>query len=200
MSKPYTYLIGWSKHQKFYYGVRFARNCAPEDLWTTYFTSSKTVQQFRKECGDPDIIQIRKTFRNVDDARLWEERLLKRIDAARRSDFLNKANGKAIPPELASHKGSAHPGYGKKRSESTLAKLRGVKKSENHKNNMKGKRPHVNQKGRNNNAFKGFIQTPYGVFESLHAAAAVENVDYSTIAYRIHSNSEKFTNYKRIPQ
>ena len=62
---PYTYLIGWSKLNKYYYGVRYAKNCHPSDLWTKYFTSSKYVKQFREENGEPDIIEIRKTFSNI---------------------------------------------------------------------------------------------------------------------------------------
>lgn len=37
---PYTYLIGWSKHNIWYYGKRTAKNCHPNDFWVTYFTSS----------------------------------------------------------------------------------------------------------------------------------------------------------------
>jgi hypothetical protein len=86
-----------------------------------------------------------------------------------------------------------------RRSEHVRSLFKGVPKTETHKQNMKGKRPHVNQTGLNNNAFKGLIQTPFGVFESLKQAASVEGVDTSTIHYRIHNTSEKFTEYKRIP-
>ncbi|MFA6198816.1 MAG: hypothetical protein WC679_00165 [Bacteroidales bacterium] len=60
--KPYTYLIGWSTMNKFYYGVQYNKKANPDDLWKSYFTSSKIVQQFRKEFGEPDIIQFRKVF------------------------------------------------------------------------------------------------------------------------------------------
>ena len=67
---PYTYLIGWSKLNTWYYGSRFAlksnclyeTGCHPDDLFVTYFTSSKYVKNFIKLNGNPDIIQIRKTF------------------------------------------------------------------------------------------------------------------------------------------
>lgn len=29
----YTYLIGWSSHNKFYYGVRYAKGSNPNELW-----------------------------------------------------------------------------------------------------------------------------------------------------------------------
>jgi hypothetical protein len=34
MATPYTYLIGWTKHHKFYYGVRFSKNCDPKSIET----------------------------------------------------------------------------------------------------------------------------------------------------------------------
>ena len=90
---PYTYLIGWSKHNIWYYGRRTAKNCNPNDFWKTYFTSSTYVKEFRKQHGEPDILQIRKTFTNNPDAcKLWESNFLKRIDAQNDSRFLNKRN------------------------------------------------------------------------------------------------------------
>jgi len=38
---PYTYLIGWSNLNTWYYGRRTSKNCHPSDLWQKYFTSSK---------------------------------------------------------------------------------------------------------------------------------------------------------------
>ena len=190
----YTYLIGWSKLNKFYYGVRFAKNCKPEELWKTYKTSSKYVKAFANKNGDPDIIQVRKLFNNVEKARLWEHKVLKRMNVIRNDKFINKTDNKSIDPSCAL-KGIFHPNYGKKHSIDTIEKLK-KPKSQTAKNNMRGKRPHVNQKGVNNNAFKGFITTPYGQFNSLHEAAAIENVNYSTIAYRIHN--ENFSDYIRV--
>ena len=59
---PFTYLIGWTSHNLWYYGVRFAKGCNPRDLWTTYFTSSEKVKQTRQELGEPDVIEVRKIF------------------------------------------------------------------------------------------------------------------------------------------
>ena len=63
---PYTYLIGWSHLNTYYYGVRFANNnkdiANPDELWVTYFTSSKYVSEFRELNGEPDIVEVRKTF------------------------------------------------------------------------------------------------------------------------------------------
>jgi hypothetical protein len=90
---PYTYLIGWSKHNKFYYGRRTAKGCHPSEFWLKYFTSSKEVKNFRKKYGEPDIKQIRKKFNNKEDCCLWEEKVLSKMDVAHNEIWLNKKNG-----------------------------------------------------------------------------------------------------------
>jgi len=95
---PYTYFIGWSKHNKFYYGVRYAKNSNPKELWITYFTSSKHVKNYSAKYGNPDIIQIRKIFKNPDEARLWENRVLKRLKVVNNSKYLNATDNIAIKP------------------------------------------------------------------------------------------------------
>ena len=95
--QPYTYLIGWRKQQKYYYGVRYAKNCSPDDFWIKYFTSSPSVSAMRLLYGEPDIIQIRKTFLTKEDARIWENRVLKRMKVVIREDFLNKNDAPAPP-------------------------------------------------------------------------------------------------------
>ena len=93
--KAYTYLIGWSHQDKYYYGVRYANQTNPQDdFWKKYFTSSTYVAECREKFGDPDIIQIRKTFDSPDDATAWETKVLQRINAVDRNDFLNKQCGK----------------------------------------------------------------------------------------------------------
>lgn len=89
----YTYLIGWSAHNVWYYGVRFQKNCKPADLWVTYFTSSKHVKKFVKEHSDPDIKEIRKIFTNSKSARYWEHKVLRRLNAKDDARFLNQTNG-----------------------------------------------------------------------------------------------------------
>jgi hypothetical protein len=91
--QPYTYLIGWSSHNKWYYGVRYAKNCHPSDLWTTYFTSSKYVKEFRKAYGEPDIIQIRKIFYSIEKSRLWENKVLTKLKVEIDNKWLNKHSG-----------------------------------------------------------------------------------------------------------
>jgi len=90
--RPYTYLIGWSSHNVYYYGVRFSQNCHPNDLWKTYFTSSKYVQEFRLKHGEPDVISIRREFLTAKLAQLWEAKVLKRLNVRNSEKWLNKTD------------------------------------------------------------------------------------------------------------
>jgi hypothetical protein len=93
---PYTYLIGWSWLNTYYYGAEYGNGIKianPSNLWVTYFTSSKYVKKFRELHGEPDIIQVRKTFETSSNTRLWEHKVLRRVKAVTRDDFLNKNNG-----------------------------------------------------------------------------------------------------------
>jgi hypothetical protein len=126
---PYTYLIGWSHHNKYYYGVRYCKNCNPSDFWKTYFTSSKKVKDFRKCFGEPDIIQIRKTFCNIDSARLWEHKVLKRMNVVLDNRFLNQTDNKAFVPLV----GSNNPMYGNTHSLEAKDKIRKSKLGKNRK-------------------------------------------------------------------
>jgi len=108
--KPYTYLIGWPEFDRWYYGVRYARNCDPSDFWNPYQTSSQSVKSFIQEHGDPSIKLIRKTFDNAKSARLWENRVLKRMKVVDDGRWLNKTDNVAIAPLY----GSDHPHFGKK--------------------------------------------------------------------------------------
>jgi hypothetical protein len=87
----YTYCIGWTVNNVRYYGVRYAKNCNPSDLWISYFTSSKFVEIQREQYGEPDIIQIRKTFgNNPEKAKLWEDKVLRRLNVVDKDNWLNK--------------------------------------------------------------------------------------------------------------
>lgn len=94
---PYTYLIGWSKLNLWYYGSRYANNkrgtAHPSDLFITYFTSSKQVKEFRKIHGEPDVIQVRRNFKTKEAAVKWEAKVLRRLDVKNDPKFLNMHNG-----------------------------------------------------------------------------------------------------------
>ena len=121
---PYTYLIGWSNQSKYYYGVRYANKSNPDDdLWKSYFTSSHYVAEHRKLYGEPDIIQIRKTFDDAQQALDWEDKVLKRLDVMHRPDFFNKSNNKYFvwDDDVRSKLSKAH--MGKKLTEEHKAKI-----------------------------------------------------------------------------
>mgnify|MGYP003350767656 CR=1 FL=1 len=81
-------MIGWTKNDVWYYGVRFSKSSFPEELWVSYFTSSKYVKQYRKMYGEPDVIQIRKTFDDKEKARIWEHKVLRRMKVIRDEKWL----------------------------------------------------------------------------------------------------------------
>ena len=85
----YTYLIGWTNLDLYYYGVRYAKGCDPSDLWTSYFTSSKKVKYIRNTHGEPNIIKIRRLFINRRKALIWEQKVLRRLDVLHNDRFLN---------------------------------------------------------------------------------------------------------------
>lgn len=98
---PYTYLIGWSKLNKWYYGVRTAissfclyeNGCHPNELFVTYFTSSEYVKDFIVKNGPPDIVQIRKKFVNdMAAAKKWECTVIRRMRCMESDIWLNRGN------------------------------------------------------------------------------------------------------------
>jgi hypothetical protein len=92
---PYTYLIGWTKLNVWYYGRRTAKDCHPDEFWVTYFTSSIEVDKFRALHGDPDVKQIRQIFTDIDyTARItkcvnWEASVIDKIGAVKSKHWLN---------------------------------------------------------------------------------------------------------------
>lgn len=92
--QPYTYLIGWTKYNIWYYGSEYKNSkrgvANPSNLWTTYFTSSNYVRRFREEYGEPDIVEVRRTFSIGKDCLLWEHKVLRRIKAETDDKWLNK--------------------------------------------------------------------------------------------------------------
>ena len=89
---PYTYLIGWSSLDLWYYGVQYSKRANPNNLWSTYFTSSKYVRDARLEYGEPDVVQVRKIFLDRNSARLWEHQVLKRLNVRKNKKWLNKSD------------------------------------------------------------------------------------------------------------
>lgn len=86
--KSYTYIIGWRNLDVWYYGYRTRK--PSNDLWIKYFTSSKYVDDFRKEFGEPDVIRVHKIFDSKDEAIAHEQKFLKRVNAVRSDRWLNR--------------------------------------------------------------------------------------------------------------
>lgn len=88
MRNCYTYLIGWTKHDVWYYGRRTSKTATPDDLWKTYFTSSKHVKEFREMHGDPDVIDVRKEFGDdVKKCAIFEHTVLRRLNVKKILNF-----------------------------------------------------------------------------------------------------------------
>lgn len=121
MSKPYTYLIGWTKQNLWYYGSRYSKKCDPSDLWIKYFTSSKVVDHIRKEFGEPDVIKIRRSFDTVDKALKWEHTVITRMKMMSSSKWINLGNaGKEfkittdqLEKKSKMYTGNGNPNFGK---------------------------------------------------------------------------------------
>ncbi len=90
---PYVYHICWSKHNMHYIGVEYKSTAHPDNLWSKYFTSSNEVKKYRGEHGEPDIVEVRKTFKNAHDALQYEHNILKKVKASDNNNFLNACNG-----------------------------------------------------------------------------------------------------------
>ena len=93
MFRPYTYYLYHIPTGKKYYGVRLKPKAEPEhDLWGVYFSSSDLVEGLIKEHGkDSFRVEVRKIFNTVQEARRWEDRVLHRLKAPERMDWLNQA-------------------------------------------------------------------------------------------------------------
>jgi group I intron endonuclease len=145
--QPYTYYLYHKPTGKHYYGVRTAKDCHPDELWKTYFSTSKIVKSLREQHGDDSFeYEVRKLFETSEDALSWETKFLTRIDAASKDEWLNRHNGgknfcttgipswivgkthsertrKKISEKRKSYVGEKHPMYGKTHSEESKQKM-----------------------------------------------------------------------------
>lgn len=100
MIVAFTYLVKLNSTGQMYYGVRYAEGCSPDDMWTTYFTSSTYVRDLIKLHGKEAFsYEIRRTFESIDKAIIWERNVLKRMRVYERADFINKNAGGLIKYE-----------------------------------------------------------------------------------------------------
>lgn len=118
--QPYTYLIGWSKHNLWYYGAKYGTKADPNNLWVKYFTSSKYVKYARLLYGEPDVVMIRRLFTSPELCKKWETTVLRRIKAVESDTWLNKSLSNGYPKPI---KGVPLRGTGWSHSDSTKAKI-----------------------------------------------------------------------------
>lgn len=134
-NNPYVYLIGWTALDQWYIGVRFATNCHPDDLWNTYFTSSKRVKKLRKQSGEPDVVQVRKIFHSKDEAISYEAKILRRMKVLESDRWLNQNISGAILIEQHSEETKA------KISKSMKGKVRSAEHRRKLSEALKGRKP-----------------------------------------------------------
>lgn len=97
---PFTYLLKFKPTNQFYYGVKFAKNCHPDDLFKTYFSSSKVVNKLIKDFGKEAFdFEIRKTFKTAKAAIAWEKTVLSRMKVLKSNKWLNLNISAAISAE-----------------------------------------------------------------------------------------------------
>lgn len=95
---PYTYSLLHLVSGNRYYGVRWGKNCHPSELWITYFSSSKYILGILEREGlEAFSYRVSRVFSNVQDAKLWEHKVLSRVKAATNPKMLNRHEGGTFP-------------------------------------------------------------------------------------------------------
>ena len=89
----YVYLVGWIKQNLWYYGSKSGKRADPAQFWKTYFTSSADVKRLRKEIGEPDVIQIRRSFDDSYAAISYERTVIRRMGMIYKDKWLNRCAG-----------------------------------------------------------------------------------------------------------
>lgn len=154
-----------------------------------YVCSSKyMMEEYRK---NPDVFTrtIIATGEEADIRKL-ESKILASANAAADDDFYNKHNGfgeflsesvrKKIGEKTKSRWNSLTE-IERQNFKNKMSKYNRRPKTEIEKAAMRGKRPHVNQTGINNNNFQGYYITPLGKFDSVSEAAKAQNMPISAI-------------------
>ena len=201
----YTYLIGWSKQDLWYYGVRWTQKRKTEfDIGIHYFTSSKYVKQARNLYGEPDVIHIDKTFTCEKEAQKYEKKVLKEHKVLNKKYWLNKNIGGIIfwDSEMKEQKsikmtGKNNPMYGRKHTKEARKK-QGFHKhwlGKKHTNETKEKQ-RKSQYGKNN-SFYGRKHTDE-TKEKQRLKQLGKKQSQETIRKRILKNNKKIEIFNKI--
>ena len=99
----YFYIIQHTESKIYYAGVRYAKNCNPNELLTIggYSTSSNIVNNIISEFGlSSFVIRKIKQFQTQEEVINYETRFLKRVNARTNDTFFNMHNNTAIKNNL----------------------------------------------------------------------------------------------------
>jgi len=177
MFKPYTYYLYHIPTGMKYYGVRMKPKDEPKrDLWINYFSSSRGVKALIKMYGEGSFRpEIRKEFDNPTEALIYEQKVIDRIRAVERKDWLNQS--RSFGPYHYNRAGWKHSDEtkrkmrGRKHSDETKRKMSflrgGISLSEEHKGNIskahKGKKHSELHRLRNKLSQQGIAKQPHYV-------------------------------------
>ena len=126
-NKPYTYLVKHKPSNTVYYGVRYAADCHPSDLFVTYFTSSNRVKLLLEQDGIESFsYEVRRVFDSNEAAQQWEEKVLRRMDVTNNPQFINFAQNR-----LPTGDGENNNFYGKKHTKESKEQM-----SDSHKKRL----------------------------------------------------------------
>lgn len=193
---PYTYRLKWSKTGMNYYGVRYSTKCHPSDLWVTYFTSSSYVQDYVNKNGNPDIIEIRKIFHGenrVNLARLWEHRVLKKLNVINRTDYLNKTDNKSVglhdPAVKEKQRANmmaaiSTPEFKKKHSNATKAAMARPEVKEKHRESVAAAQRRPEERAKRSGA--NSPRFDHTVYEFHHESGIIEHLKRSELIKKYH--------------
>lgn len=91
---PFSYVIHCLTTNQYYYGVRYGKGCHPDQLWTSYFTSSKNIKVLVEEHGVSNFkTYIRRIFDCPKLALSWESKVLRRLRVISKPKWLNQSDG-----------------------------------------------------------------------------------------------------------
>lgn len=91
---PYTYYLYHILTKRHYYGVRYAKNCSPDDLWVKYFSSSKEVKRLIEKFGKESFyFKVRAIFKTKKQAFKCEQKILTKFDVLHNENWINSAIG-----------------------------------------------------------------------------------------------------------
>jgi hypothetical protein len=186
MFNSYTYYLYHIPTGKKYYGVRMKPKANPvDDLWNIYFGSSDLVDALIVEYGkDSFRAEVRKIFDDPYTAYIWEQTVLKKLNAIHKPEWLNQGLAEKwyrVGPMTEEHKNNIRKSkIGKRRGPRTLEWSRKIIES-----NI-GKLRSTDSKNRMSEAQKRrFMTHPAPMQGKHHTKETIEKIRISNIGKNI---------------